>query len=92
MMAFVGGITIYVLNTFPGNSLLGVIAALVFALIFGAVTGLLNGILVTKGRIAPFIATLGTMSIFRSLIQYFSGASNIVSKNTLYLMRGCTFY
>ncbi|MDR0877513.1 MAG: ABC transporter permease [Treponema sp.] len=84
MMAFVGGLTIYVLNTFPGNSLIGVLVALVCALVFGTVTGLLNGVLVTKGRIAPFIATLGTMSIFRSLIQYFSGASNIMSKNTLY--------
>ncbi|GHV43394.1 ribose import permease protein RbsC [Spirochaetia bacterium] len=88
MMAFVGGITIYLLNTFPGNSLSGVVVALVFALVLGTCTGFLNGFLVTKGRIAPFIATLGTMSIFRSLIQYFSGASNIVSKNTLYPMIG----
>ncbi|MDR1948375.1 MAG: ABC transporter permease [Spirochaetaceae bacterium] len=88
MMAFVGGITIYLLNTFPGDSLPGVIVALLFALVFGTFTGFVNGIMVTKGRIAPFIATLGTMSIFRSLIQYFSGASNIVSKNTLYPMIG----
>jgi ribose transport system permease protein len=84
MMAFVGGITIYVLNTFPPNSLTGVLAAIGFVLVFGSVCGFVNGFMVTKGRIAPFIATLGTMSIFRSLIQYFSGASNIMSKNTLY--------
>ncbi|MDR2630880.1 MAG: ABC transporter permease [Spirochaetaceae bacterium] len=88
MMAFVGGVTIYLLNTFPGNSLLGVIAAFLFALVFGTFTGLVNGLMVTRGRIAPFIATLGTMSIFRSLIQYFSGASNIVSKNTIYPLIG----
>ncbi|MDR1785228.1 MAG: ABC transporter permease [Spirochaetaceae bacterium] len=84
MMAFVGGITIYVLNTFPPDSLAGVLTAILFVLVFGSVCGFVNGFMVTKGRIAPFIATLGTMSIFRSLIQYFSGASNIMSKNTLY--------
>jgi ribose transport system permease protein len=88
MMAFVGGVTIYLLNTVPGDSLLGVVVAFLFALIFGTFTGFVNGIMVTQGRIAPFIATLGTMSIFRSLIQYFSGAANIVSKNTIYPLVG----
>lgn len=84
MTAFVGGITIFFLNTLPPNSHWSVLLAAVFAVIFGAFCGLFNGILVTKGRIAPFIATLGTMSIFRSLIQYFSGAGNILSVNTVY--------
>ncbi|MDR1306847.1 MAG: ABC transporter permease [Treponema sp.] len=84
MMAFVGGVTIFFLNRFPGDSVTAVLLSAALALVLGAVTGFLNGFLVTKGRIAPFIATLGTMSIFRSLIQYFSGASNIVSKNTVY--------
>ncbi len=84
MTAFVGGITIFFLNTLPPNSHWSVLLAGVFAVIFGAFCGLFNGILVTKGRIAPFIATLGTMSIFRSLIQYFSGAGNILSVNTVY--------
>ncbi|MDR1835976.1 MAG: ABC transporter permease [Fusobacteriaceae bacterium] len=91
MMAFTGGITIFLLNTFPPNSLTGVIVAAVFVLILGAVCGFVNGFLITKCRIAPFITTLGTMSIFRSLIQYFSGASNILSKNTLYPKIGSGF-
>jgi ribose transport system permease protein len=84
MTAFVGGITIFFLNVLPPNAHWSVLLAGVFAVIFGAFCGLFNGILVTKGRIAPFIATLGTMSIFRSLIQYFSGAGNILSVNTVY--------
>lgn len=84
MTAFVGGITIFFLNLFPETSHLSVAMAGIFAVLFGAFCGLFNGILVTKGRIAPFIATLGTMSIFRSLIQYFSGAGNILSENTVY--------
>jgi ribose transport system permease protein len=83
MMAFVGGLTIFLMNRFP-STIYGVLIAVVFALVCGTLTGVFNGFLVTKGRIAPFIATLGTMSIFRSLIQYFSGAANIVSKNMIY--------
>jgi ribose transport system permease protein len=44
--------------------------------------------MVTKWRIAPFIATLGTMAIFRSLILYFSKAANIVSENTEFIKFG----
>jgi len=84
MMAFVGGVTIYFMNTLPPASAGAAVLAIVFCLVFGGFCGFLNGFMVTKWRIAPFIATLGTMSIFRSLIQYFSGASNIVSKNTVY--------
>ncbi len=84
MTAFVGGLTIFFLNLFPADSILALILAAIFAMIAGALSGLFNGLLVTKGRIAPFIATLGTMSIFRSLIQYFSGAGNILSNNNLY--------
>ncbi len=84
MAAFVGGITIYFLNLFPGESHLAVLLSAFFAVALGSLTGLVNGFLVTKGRLAPFIATLGTMSIFRSLIQYISGAGNIMSLNTVY--------
>jgi ribose transport system permease protein len=84
MTAFTGGITIFFLNLFPGDSVLAVILSVLFSVVFGAFCGLFNGLLVTKGRIAPFIATLGTMSIFRSLIQYFSGAGNILSENTVF--------
>ena len=84
MTAFVGGITIFFLNLFPTDSILALFLSSIFALILGSLSGLFNGLLVTKGRIAPFIATLGTMSIYRSLIQYFSGAGNILSNNNLY--------
>jgi len=84
MTAFTGGITIFFLNLLPTGSHLSVAFTALFAVLFGAFCGLLNGFLVTRGRIAPFIATLGTMSIFRSLIQYFSGSGNILSLSTVY--------
>ncbi|MDR2095406.1 MAG: ABC transporter permease [Treponema sp.] len=84
MMAFAGGITIFFLNRFLGNSVWAVALAIVFCLILGVVCGFLNGFLITKGRIAPFITTLGTMAIFRSLILHFSKAANIESANPYY--------
>ena len=92
MAAFVGGIAVFLLNKFPANSLFGVLVALLFALVFGIFCGFVNGIMVTKGRIAPFIATLGTMAIFRSLILYFSKAANIVSDNTEFIKFGPAYF
>ena len=41
--------------------------AILIALVLGLVLGLLNGILITKGKLATFIVTLATMTIFRGL-------------------------
>lgn len=41
--------------------------ALVIAVAVGALCGLVNGLLITVGRLAPFIATLGMMSIARGI-------------------------
>lgn len=42
------------------------------ALIVGVGIGALIGLLVTKGRVPPFIVTLGIMNIVRSVSQYFT--------------------
>lgn len=46
---------------------IGIIVALLVATLLGTGTGLL----ITKGKIPPFIATLGTMKILRSVTQHF---------------------
>lgn len=85
MTAFTGGIAIFAMNSFgPGNSWTAVIAAVFVSLFVGTALGSVNGLLVTRLRIAPFIATLGTMSIYRSLIIYFAQAGNIESINSTY--------
>ncbi len=53
------------------------------------VAGLMNGFLVTKGRIAPFIVTLGTMAIFRSLTLYIGKAGEFRSVSPAYGDMGC---
>lgn len=41
------------------------ILAVFIGLIIGLMLGALNGLIITKGKVAPFIATLATMTIFR---------------------------
>ncbi|WP_257351103.1 ABC transporter permease subunit [Pseudalkalibacillus decolorationis] len=43
------------------------ILAVLIGLLAGAIMGLINGVIITKGKVAPFIATLATMTIFRGL-------------------------
>ncbi|MDI3473260.1 MAG: ribose transport system permease protein [Thermotogaceae bacterium] len=83
MMALIGGIMIIVINQFGGNVL-----AIILAIIFGAALsvglGLGTGLIVTKGKIAPFIATLGTMAIYRSLVLYFANGGEYRSISSIY--------
>ena len=62
----------------------GVLAAVLVAVAVGSVGGAVNGFMVTKGRIAPFIVTLGTMAIFRSLTLYMGDAGEFTSTNSLF--------
>lgn len=41
------------------------IMALLLGLMAGAAMGAINGLIITKGKVAPFIATLATMTIYR---------------------------
>lgn len=50
--------------------------AIVIGLVMGYLLGKGIGLLITKGRIAPFIATLGAMKIFRSVTQHFMQGYN----------------
>jgi ribose transport system permease protein len=51
------------------STLLGILA--------GAAMGLANGLVISKGKVAPFIATLATMTILRGLALVFSNGSPI---------------
>ena len=43
------------------------ILAMFLGLLLGAVLGAINGLIIAKGKVAPFIATLATMTIYRGL-------------------------
>ncbi len=50
-----------------GGEVAGVLIGFAAILLAGLAAGLLNGVLIAKGRIAPFIATLGGLAAYRSL-------------------------
>ena len=78
---FTGGIDLSVGSTL---ALTGAIAASLLAggldpfltmgiaLILGLILGAINGVVITKGKVAPFIATLATMTIYRGLTLVFT--------------------
>ena len=52
------------------------IIAIAVGLVFGALLGWFNGVLIAHGKLPPFIATLGTMQIFRSVTQHLTQHAN----------------
>ena len=46
-------------------------------LLVGIAAGVFNGLIISYGRVAPFIVTLGTMTILRSLTLVFTGGKPI---------------
>jgi len=80
MAAFLAGGMILGMNALEGGSLspltivlLGVAGVLAAGLLSGAA----NGLAITRGRIEPFIVTLGTLGIFRSLVTYFANGGTL---------------
>ncbi|MGB3159813.1 MAG: ribose ABC transporter permease [Carnobacterium sp.] len=81
-----GGIDLSVGSTLALSSALmagGIVAgldpllAMVLAIIAGGLLGGFNGLLITKGKMAPFIATLATMTIFRGATLVFTKGNPI---------------
>src|SRR5271167_2807657 len=83
MAAFISGLTILFLNSgLIDNMPLLIVSAMVLALAVGALCGLFNGLTTTIGKIEPFIVTLGTMGIFRSLLTWLAQGGSITIGNT----------
>jgi len=56
-----------------------VVVGIIIGLVVGAIFGLANGLFITKLRLPPFIATLGTLSIARGLAYGVTGGYPISS-------------
>ena len=67
VLALTAAITAYLIK---GGMAAGL--AMLIGLLIGGVFGLVSGVLVTKGRLQPFIATLITMTVFRGLTMVFT--------------------
>jgi ribose transport system permease protein len=75
-VALVSGLGILILNRTSNIPLM-----FGFCLVMGTICGSINGILVSKGKLAPFIATLATLSIFRSIIIQIGQGGPFTVKN-----------
>lgn len=53
--------------------------AMGIALVLGLLLGAINGVIITKGKVAPFIATLATMTIYRGLTLVYTDGKPISS-------------
>ncbi|MGO8751929.1 MAG: ABC transporter permease [Thermoguttaceae bacterium] len=54
-----------------------VIVPVLMGILAGAACGVVNGLIVTKGRVAPFIVTLGSMTAARGLALLISGGKPV---------------
>ena len=95
MAALIAGCVILLMNALgeAGWSSTPVVAlGMAFAVVLGALFGLAHGLLITRGRIEPFIVTLGTLGIFRAYLTYFSNGGAITLENNLADAYGPVFY
>ncbi len=80
MAAFISGVMIIVMNAAAANFGVGVttvVIGIITSLVLGFLAGAFNGLFITKGGIEPFIVTLGTMGIFRSLVTYLADGGTL---------------
>ncbi len=63
------------------------ILAILIGCILGGLMGMVNGLFITKGKMAPFIATLATMTIFRGLTLVYTGGNPITGLGDNYLFQ-----
>lgn len=68
----------------PSGTYLAVFVALLFGLFIGAI----NGLLVTKGKIVPFIATLGTMTLARGMMLTYTLQKPIIGQDEAFQFWG----
>jgi rhamnose transport system permease protein len=59
----------FVVKQNPG---MPVVIAVILGLALGAVLGMINGLIIAYGKVPPIITTLGTLSIYRGLVFYYS--------------------
>ncbi len=85
MAALIAGMVILAMNAVAGAAPapLAVVLGMVVAVAAGAGFGLLHGLLITRGRIEPFIVTLGTLGIYRATLTYASNGGAVTLDNAL---------
>ncbi|MED3831858.1 ABC transporter permease [Peribacillus frigoritolerans] len=70
------------------------ILAILVGILLGAIMGVINGILVSKGKMAPFIVTLATMTVFRGLTLVYTDGKPItgIGDSVMFQMLGRGYF
>lgn len=74
------------------NSSHSPILALVTGILAGAAVGLINGFVTAKGKIAGFITTLATMSVFRGISFIYTGGVPVEAANPNFKYFGTGYF
>jgi rhamnose transport system permease protein len=69
MIGLVGMMVAFVVKENPE---MPVLLSIVLGMALGSVLGTFNGLIITFGKVPPIIATLGTLSIYRGLVFFYS--------------------
>jgi ribose transport system permease protein len=86
MAALIAGAVILAMNAAVASiasPVMVVVLGMGLAVLLGALFGLAHGLLITKGRIEPFIVTLGTLGIFRATLTDLANGGAITLDNAL---------
>lgn len=70
--SMIGLVAMMVAFVVKQNPEMAVLLAVVLGMALGTVLGTFNGLIITFGKVPPIIATLGTLSIYRGLVFYYS--------------------
>lgn len=99
MAALIAGSMIWLMNGLAASPGVHVFAPLTIVLIgiasafvLGGVFGCAHGLLITKGRIEPFIVTLGTLGIFRAVLTWLADGGALTLDNNLSDLYGPVYY
>ncbi len=97
MAALIAGAMIVLMNAAAGavqpmSPLAIVLLGVALALLLGGVLGGAHGVLVTRGRIEPFIVTLGTLGIFRATLTWLSDGGALTLESGVADVYGPVYY
>jgi rhamnose transport system permease protein len=77
--SMIGLVAMMVAFVVKQNPEMPVLLAVLIGMALGAVLGAFNGLIITAGKVPPLIATLGTLSIYRGLVFFYSNGTWINS-------------
>jgi ribose transport system permease protein len=95
MAALLAGVMVIIMNALAGkisSPLLVIAIGIAVALVLGGMFGLLHGALIAKGRIEPFIVTLGTLGIYRSVLTWLADGGAVTLDNGIADSYGPVYY